>query len=108
MSFSTFRVLLGACVYSLSVLCASSFRLVYILPFVFAHSFPFRLCSVMHPFPLFKALLSGREVTVFFSVTIIVTVIVLRARCARVKYYNVYLLFPASTGVEKLCFVTYL
>lgn len=41
MSFSTFRVLLGACAHSLSVLFASSFRLVYILPFVFAHSFPF-------------------------------------------------------------------
>ena len=62
----------------------------------------------MHPFPLFKALLSGREVAVFFSVTVIVTVIVTRAHCARVKYYNVCLLFPAFTSVGKTCFVTYL
>ena len=60
----------------------------------------------MHPFSLFKSLLSGREVAVSFSET--VTVIVMRARCARVKYYNVCLLFPASTSMEKLCFVTYL
>ena len=53
MSFSTFRVLLGACAHSLSFLCMSCFFLVYILSVVLARCFPFA-----------KALLSGREVTV--------------------------------------------
>ena len=94
-------------------LCTFSFRPVRILrppcvhpPFRFRTFFSLRLCPVTRRFPLAKSLLSGLEVTVFFSVT--VTVIVMRARCARVKYYNVCLLFPASTSMEKLCFVTYL
>jgi len=94
-------------------LCIFSFRPVRILrppcvhpPFRFRASSPLRLCSVMHLFPLFKSLLSGREVAVFLSET--VTVIVMRARRARVKYYNVFLLFPAFTSMGKLCFLTYL
>ena len=96
-------------------LCIFSFRPVRILrppcvhpPFRFRASSPLRLCPVTRRFPLAKSLLSGLEVTVFFSVTVIVTVIVTRAHCARVKYYNVFLLFPAFTSMGKLCFLTYL
>ncbi len=96
-------------------LCTFSFRPVRILrppcvhpPFRFRASSPLRLCPVTRRFPLAKSLLSGLEVTVFFSVTVIVTVIVTRAHCARVKYYNVFLLPVPFPVLVKICFVTYL